>query len=366
MKKYKLIVLFILVLILTDVLFALPRFSLKYGNKCIDCHYNPTGGEMRNLDGWNWGKNTLSMISKRDKDYLMSPKLNENISIGLDYRTQYLYSQEKDRTDFQQMTGSIYTNIGIADNINLYGKYDFVNLLWEGYALVQLIPGNFYVKAGTFLPYFGIRLDDHTAYTRGGDFGLLFSTGAHQGLIYNPYYRETGVEVGISKDKFLLLTVSAGSNLFSNRTLSKDPTYTTRIEITPRFDKLGLLFGGSFAAAKVPRSTEMYGGFLGIGYEEFSLLAEYDIANDLMGVNTKSNVQMVQAAYGITTGLEAIIRYDRIDPNNDLTDDEISHLILGFEFQPYSFIEIRPQYRFIIESPSIKNDAVVLQFHFWY
>jgi hypothetical protein len=58
MKKFKLIVLSIIVLSITEVLIALPRFSLKYGNKCFDCHYNPTGGEMRKLDGWNWGKNT--------------------------------------------------------------------------------------------------------------------------------------------------------------------------------------------------------------------------------------------------------------------------------------------------------------------
>jgi hypothetical protein len=38
-------------------------------------------------------------------------------------------------------------------------------------------------------------LDDHTSYTRGGDFGLLFSGGAIQGLVYHPFYIETGVEL---------------------------------------------------------------------------------------------------------------------------------------------------------------------------
>jgi hypothetical protein len=126
------------------------------------------------------------------------------------------------------------------------------------------------------------------------------------------------------------------------------------------------MFGGSFAAAKIPWKTEMYGGFWGLGYDEFSLLAEYDIANDIMGADTKSNVLMIEAAYGIITGLDAIVRYDRIDPNTDLPDDEASHLVVGVEFQPYSFIELRPQYRFIIENPSVNNDAFVLQFHFWY
>ena len=366
MYKIRLALLLSFVLFSSINMFSLPRFSLTLGNKCSDCHYNPTGGIMRSLDGWNWGKNTLSMISTRDKDFLMSPKLNDNISIGMDYRTQLLYSQEKKRSDFQQMTGSIYTNVAIAKNINFMGKYDFVNLLWEGYAVASILPNNGYIKAGSFTPNFGIRIDDHTAYTRGGDFGLLFSTGAYQGLIYNPYYTEAGVEIGIYGGNFLFATASAGTNLLSNRTLSKDPTYTARLEITPKIDNVGLMFGGSFAAAKIPRKTEMYGGFWGLGYDEFSLIAEYDIANDIMGADTKSNVFMVEAVYGIITGLDAIVRYDRIDPNTDLPSDEASHLVVGVEFQPYSFIEVRPQYRFIMENPSVNNDAFVLQFHFWY
>lgn len=346
--------------------FALPRFALNLGNRCIDCHYNPSGGVIRNLDGWNWGKNTLSLLSTRDKDFIMSPRISDNISIGLDYRTQFLYSQEKKRTDFQNMTGSIYTNFSVSKEINISAKYDFVNKLWEGYGVAHILPNSGYIKAGAFTPNFGIKMDDHTAYTRGGDFGLLFSQGAYQGLIYNPFYTEAGVEVGMYAGNFLYLTASAGSNLLSNRTLSKDPTYTTRLEITPHFGMIELMVGGSFASAKIPQPINMYGGFFGFGYSEFSLLAEFDVAEDLMGVDQKTNVLMVEAAYGIVTGLDAIVRYDRIDPNSDITQDEISKLIVGVEFQPYSFIEIRPQYRLTMEDPSVDNDSFVLQFHFWY
>ena len=65
-------------------------------------------------------------------------------------------------------------------------------------------------------------------------------------------------------------------------------------------------------------------------------------------------------------GLEAVVRYDKIDPNDIIDKDEISRLIVGFEFFPYSFIEIRPQYRFIFEDSSVDNDAMVIQLHFWY
>jgi hypothetical protein len=110
----------------------------------------------------------------------------------------------------------------------------------------------------------------------------------------------------------------------------------------------------------------MYGGFFGFGFDEFSLLAEYDMANDLQDMDVKSNMLMVEAAYGILTGLDAVVRYDRIDRNADVDSDEVSRMIFGFEFHPYSFIEVRPQYRLVMEDPSVENDSFVLQLHFWY
>lgn len=361
-------VLLILIIILSSNIFSLPRFSIKQHDRCIDCHYNPTGGLIRNLDGWHWGKNNLSMISPRDKDFSMSPKISDNISIGLDFRSQFLYSQNKGRTDFQNMSGSIYTTLSVSNEINIMGKYDFVNKIYEGYAIAHILPNKSYIKVGAFTPNFGIRIDDHTAYTRGGNFGLLFSQGVYQGLIYNPYYTEAGLEVGVYGSDFLFATASVGSNLISNSTLSKDPSYTARVEVTPTIDKIGLLFGASYAAVKTPTAVNMFGGFLGFGYEEFSLLAEYDIADGIISKDQKTNVLMIETSYGLLTGLDAVVRFDRIDPNPDVSSDEISQVVAGFEFQPYSFIEVRPQYRLVMDAANkeAKNDSFVLQFYFWY
>ena len=195
----------------------------------------------------------------------------------------------------------------------------------------------------------------------------LFLKVVHRGLIYNPFYNETGVELGFYIDKFLYATASVGSNnITPARPLSKDPTLTARIELTPKVNSVRLLIGGSYAFASVPERLNMIGGFAGFGFLEFSLLAEYDIANNLLSADTKTPVFMLEASYGILSGHDAVIRYDRIDPNYDLSKDESSRFVLGFEFQPYSFIEIRPQYRFQIDNPSVDNDSFVLQFHFWY
>ena len=243
MKRPIISVLFAALFLLSFDLFALPRFAVKLGDKCSDCHYNPSGGQIRNESGWHWGKNTLSMISARDKDFVMSPRISDNISIGLDYRTQYIYSQSSKRTYFQNMTAALHTNFALSKKINLIGKYDFVNQLWEGYGVASILPGNGYIKAGVYTPNYGIRLDDHTAYTR-------------QGLIFNPFYREAGVEVGIFADDWLYASASAGSNISdaaSNYT--KDPTYTARLELTPQLGEVGLMFGGSVAAVKIREFT---------------------------------------------------------------------------------------------------------------
>ncbi|MGD8307714.1 MAG: hypothetical protein PVF17_13735 [Ignavibacteria bacterium] len=355
-----------LIFIVTNFnIYSLPRFSVRLGDKCIDCHYNPTGGIIRNDNGFFYGQNVLSLISPRSKDLTLSPKINDNISIGLDLRGQFLYSQEKKKADFQRMTGSVYGRIGLSQNINILARYDFIQDIWEAYGIAHILPNNGYIKAGTFQPNFGIRLDDHTAYTRGGDFFLLFTNGARAGSIYNPFYVETGVEVGLYFSEFVFLTTSVGTN-HNNGTFSNDPSYTARLEITPSIEKAGLMFGGSFVSAKIPHPASVYAGFAGFGFDRFTLLAEYDIGKDLTGPETYSNILMVEAGFLLMAGLEAYARFDRLDPNRDADNDEIAHLILGFEFIPYSFIEIRPQYRFILEEPSTNNDSVVIQFHFWY
>lgn len=372
--KYVLIVI-ILVFTSTQV-FSLPRFALRYKDKCSSCHVNPTGGEMRNENGFVFGKNVISMISPRDKEFPISPKLSDNISFGFDYRSQFLYSQEKKRTDFQDMTGSIYLNAAVSEKIDVVARYDFIWSLWEAYATAKILPNDSYIKVGSFIPNFGIRLDDHTSYTRGGDFGLLFSKGTVQGLIYSPLYIETGIELGANFSDMVSLTASVGRSK-SNSTLAVDPTWTARFELTPSIDKVNLLFGGSFASTKTKTfdplngnlsylPTQLYGGFAGIGVNRFSLIGEYDIAGDYVASGTRSSAMMIEAAYQLTIGLEAVIRYDRFDPDTGKSKDEYAHLIVGVEFFPYSFVEVRPQYRINLEYPNVDNDAFVLQFHFWY
>jgi len=366
----------ILIVILYQPLFSHPRYTLLYKDKCSSCHYNPTGGGMRTEDGFTFGRNVVSMFSSSGKELLISPKLSDNISFGFDYRTQYLYSGEKKRSDFQDMTGSLYLNAALSEKFDVVTRYDFVQSIWEGYAVAKILPNNSYIKAGTFVPDFGIKLDDHTAYTRGGDFGLLFSTGSIQGLIYNPFFTITGLELGANINDLFSLTASVGKSKF-NTVFSSDPVWTTRAELTPQIGDIQFLFGGSFSATKTKQidlnsgivdilPTNLFGGFVGAGIDRFSLMGEYDFASDYLGRKITSASMMLEASYKIITGLDAVVRYDRFVPDIDVTDNFYSHLILGIEFFPYNFVEIRPQFRINMHDPNEKVNSFVLQFHFWY
>jgi hypothetical protein len=354
---------------------SFPRFALKWNDNCAKCHVNPTGGTMRNENGWYYGMFPMSLISPRDTALTLSPKLNDNISFGIDFRGQYLYSEEYGRTDFQNMAGAMYADIKLSSKIEVASRYDFAQQIWEAYGLLKILPANGYIKGGTFTPNFGVRIDDHTAYTRGGDFGVISSTGK-QGLPYTPFYTESGFEVGAYVDEWAFITASVGKPN-NAQFFESDPTYTARVEFSPAIDRVGFLLGGSYAAHKTKLfpppnfaetilATNLYGGFFGIGYDKFSLLAEYDIADDYQGRNIKSAAVMAEFTYLITVGLDALVRYDRWDPNSDVENDELSRIIVGLEFFPYSFIEVKTQYRFQMEDPEVNNNALVMQIHFWY
>jgi hypothetical protein len=352
--------------------FSFPRFALRGGANCIDCHVNPTGGEMRNDRGWNMSRKGLTMSSP-DEDFKMTNKIGDNIRFGFDIREQILGTLgTRKRFDFQNMSGLIYTNVDLSEKVNVFVRYDFENFVWEGYGIAHIFPNNGYLKGGTFIPNFGIRLDDHTAYTRGGDLG--FVTNQKLGFVYDPYYDETGAEVGFYISDFVFLTLSIGRpvGIPAQILLTNDPSYTARLQFNPALtEKVNLLFGGSYHRFRspftVPESiADMYGGFVGIGIGDFSLLAEYDLAKSYLVIDSLTNAAMIEAAYKIIKGLEVVVRYDRIDPSANTANDDRSRFVLGLDIFPFPFVEIIPQYRIQIEHPDIADDVLNIQFHLFY
>ena len=94
-------------------------------------------------------------------------------------------------------------------------------------------------------------------------------------------------------------------------------------------------------------------------------MGEYDIAEDYLAGGTKTKAMMIEATYNLTVGLDAVVRYDKLETGQLTGDTKFAHLILGVEFFPYSFVEVRPQYRINYAGDS-NEGSFILQFHFWY
>ena len=66
---------------------------------------------------------------------------------------------------FFQMQGDVYLNFRLAKKVNIYldkGIYS----AFEIFGLLNILPGNGYIKIGKFLPNYGTRLDDHRTFIR--------------------------------------------------------------------------------------------------------------------------------------------------------------------------------------------------------
>ena len=64
-----------ILIILVNIVFSLPRFSLEESASCMSCHINPTGGAMRN----DYGSNVYTL-----DELLLENGFQKAMKIGMD------------------------------------------------------------------------------------------------------------------------------------------------------------------------------------------------------------------------------------------------------------------------------------------
>ncbi len=325
--------------------FALPRFAMMTGMECMNCHVNPTGGELRNtVEAPDFENDHLRLIPAHGKGFDFNPQLTRDILIGGDVRFQYLYDGKTNNTTFQSMEGAIYSSIHLYKSTRFYVKYDFINTFYEAYGMYDFNAGDSWVKVGAFSPAYGIRLDDHTAYTRGGNFGYL--QGIPQlGLIFGPGYRSLGAELGSKLGSFLVTVDATNGDGFSNINFISKKAFIGRVEyLTSGF--VNFMLGGS---AYLSSGTRMYGFHGGIGVDSrLAILGEYDWAKNLPSTllppGVTSNAAMLEATYEIRNGLFAMGRLDYFKTYTG--GPYYTRYVLGINLYPIPHLDLMPQVRF--------------------
>lgn len=325
--------------------FALPRFAMMTGMECANCHVNPTGGELRStFEAPDFESDHLRFIPAHGKEFDFNPQLTNDILIGGDVRFQYLYDGHTKNTTFQSMDGSIYSSLHLYKSTRFYVRYDFVNTAYEAYGMYDFNAGDSWVKLGAFAPSYGIRLDDHTAYTRGGNFGYL--QGIPQlGLIFGPDYRSVGAELGSQIGSFLVTVDATNGDGYSNLSFTSKKAFIGRVEYLTH-GSMNLMLGGS---AYLSSGVEMYGFHAGIGVDSrLVILSEYDWAkslpSSLLPPNATSNAAFVEATYEFEDGLFAMARFDYFKTYTG--GPYYSRYILGVNIYPIPHLDFMPQIRF--------------------
>jgi hypothetical protein len=382
-------------LITTSVASALPRFALRGADaSCGGCHVDPTGGGMRTEGGDNFAMNRLAMWKRGPK---FSANIGESIRIGVDMRSQYLYFNDKfsrgtDSTGValsdtsvsihgaQEMTIPIYISAKLSDAVHAYLRYDVVDPKgWQGFADIHFVHSSgdiwqaddvlndAYLKIGAFLPTFGIRFDDHSIYTRGGNASLSrFGTA---GLIWQPNYKDEGAELGLQLFDRLQITADIlnGNEQSFASPFKSDPfgkhAYAVRLRYVESVIDNFLTFevGGSgyfhdvtvnpvTDSSLLTRILAVHGG---VRVGPVSVLAEYDLGSNIyhyfQGTSTDTaHALAIEAAFDVTEGLTAIGRYDSYKGNADgeLQTQVKSRISVGAQWFPLRFLEFRPELRF--------------------
>lgn len=353
---------------------------------------------MRNAYGAQWGPENLTLAAHRDPDFAIDPKLSENVSFGFDYRSQFLYDRASKSSAFQSMTASLYGAVSLSSKISFYFKQDLVNGSYNGvyaglfngtelYSVMKILPNNGYIKGGSFLPDYGWRIDDHTAYTRGGDIGFT-GAGYHQGLLFIPNYHDIGVEVGGYLGGLMITAgIFNGTGQFQPIDFSKEKAYSAKLEYMGSLSGMNYRIGASGYGYKSFKMGGIMAGLAGcdsnlvlfgeIDWTRNSFAYIYNPAANAYSVGVFDGMHAMtsfaELDFRLIQGLWAIGRFDIIDPLQGITDDEhgastntIKRVSLGFEFFPYQFVEVRPQYRIILENPGISNDVALVQMHVWF
>lgn len=360
---------------------AIPRFALWKGEaNCLSCHTNPTGGGIRNSGGEAFSKNVLAMWKRGDE---FSGQISEGLRFGANIRNQFLmFSQEGpvgqpgdttiSNSTSHAMTAALMVDAALTNALHLYVRYDPVAGFNESFGTLHFVDeseeiiaagsvvNNAYVKIGAFLPAFGVRFEDHTLYTRGGNRGIAGFGPA--GSFWIDGYRDVGLEAGATFFDHIGLQLAYlnGSEENPRLNISTSSSAAIAARITASAEVIEDAFSFEVGASQymhpdvAPAKDESLTGIhIGLRGGPVTLLAEYDMGENVYQPYVGDFVPKLQAlttelSVRVTQGLDLIGRFETYKDmdENDVEGNVVdSRITFGAQWFPIRFLEIRPEIR---------------------
>ncbi|MFQ6605546.1 MAG: hypothetical protein ACE5D8_08340 [Fidelibacterota bacterium] len=353
-----------------SLMLATPRIALENGTLCSACHINPTGGALRNSHGIEIVSLDELPASDNSRFYPdnYSGILNDFLRVGGDFRVQAFSYEENLRRENRliPMQAEIYGWLFLSRQLGFYVEADLSpgGYGQEYWALFQSGDRNGWLKVGKALPNYGLRLDNHSAFIRGGavrqSYGIITNF-----LPFSPTARKPVlVEGGFTVKHNIRFTVSAGESLAP----AVEPGFTT-------FTGMIQLYGHNpFSRHQISlqymqqNDQHLVGLSGGIGNPHFTLLAEINrvTANN----HIQSLVLYEEFTWTVIQGFHVTGTYEFVDPDQALKTGSLSRFTTGIDYFPVPLVEILFQVR-AYRANTILNDIgnapeYIIQLHTWF
>ena len=350
-----------------------PRFAVQNGTSCGLCHLNPTGGDLRS----DYGISIVSLDDlPADKSFTSnySGIINEFITFGADFRVQSLIQKEEFEEDKKisvalfPMQLDIYGQISVLSNLAMYIKHDHLRNNQEFWAIFTFADGSNAVRIGKMMPDYGIKLADHTAFTRGGNIRQRVGLNKED-LFFNPRrIIPTGIEGTFNYNDLVIsggiynrfLDGSDQSYGESESILEK--TVSAKLQYFHDGEKIRKMVGISYLKEK---KISFGGIFGGLNYGKWTWMGELDLSKNWVSTST-SLASFSSLSFDIKKGWVAEGRYDFFDENIDKTGKAISRFVLGLSIFPIPFVELKLQARITsVAEGSPTEPLFLIQIHTW-
>ncbi len=356
---------------------AKPEFTARSQTPCWSCHTNPYGGGVRTEEGLGFEQAqslavTQNWLNTKYPGYTFNPIINNMVQLGADAWIMFHNEQvetvnpegdeeTKNSSSFFFMEGNIYGDARLLPILHLVAGYDVATNTTETFGLLDGLPIGLYIKAGRFMPPFGLRMDDHTAFTRAP-------------LGFNTLAMDTGIEVGIRPGPAYVMAALTNGNLGVSGFDYDGNYYAATVQGGVRFWKF--IVGGSFFHnTRDSMIREAYGPYLMFGIGPFAYIGEFDLfdqenagpVNPEDGSNWAHGWTMIHHVdVEIIRGLSLQARYNYFEPNQDIDEDEYYQITGGVNIFPLPFLEFDAQYRYNGEEESIANDEYLAHAHVFF
>jgi hypothetical protein len=354
-----------------------PLAARKCRATCGACHVNPTGGMLRTRAGNHFGDQVLTLKAGPRpalEKGLSLVRDNPFLTLGGDFRFMDIITNQDEKKSpfFFPMQGDLYLGSRLGENVSFLTQFGLQRggnaAVREAFGMVDNLPYNGYVKFGKFIPPYGHRLDDHTAYVR----KELFVDQS------NPLSYASGAELG-----FDALVVYGRFAYFNEDIRPRENGDATQVVYSGvlGWQGLWLQLGGSFlqvndnrnwgdayADANLAGDRRAVGGYGAVDLWRLTWLFEYDLVqNDISrgGKDFDEFITYNELALKAFRGITVKARYETLDPNRDVKDDESHRYVAGVDFYPYPSTEVDVQYRWN-DTPAEKYGQLMFMIHLWF